>query len=464
MNDTHDSFLKENYTILNSLGMGGYGEAFLAEEKVTKTKVVIKNVKLETMEDHSRPKELMLQEGEVLSKLSHPNIVKCITTHITKNNVYIVMEYASGGDLKLKMKQAQNNPFSEEKILNWIIQISDAVKYLHNNKIIHRDLKLNNIFLTEDEQIKLGDFGVARVFKTEDENEAQTQVGTDSYLSPEIVEGKPYGYETDNWSLGIILFELIKHRNPFASKNRFKTFNNIVNAKTPDVSGTIYSKDLTDLIPQLLKKNPTERLHLDKLIEICKNLLNKINSKKKIKFANGEYEGGMKNNKREGFGKFEYNNGDVYKGEWKNDKKNGKGILMYKCGNIYDGEWKDDFKEGEKCKFTYNNGDYYEGGYRKNLRFGKGKFHFKNGDICEGYFKDNEINGKGIKKFSNGASYDGDFKNGEITGTGIFTYTDKSKYEGEMLNGYKNGKGIFIDIFGKKKEGIWKNDEEISVH
>ena len=119
------------------------------------------------------------------------------------------MEYADGGDLQSKIKAAREEKkyLSEDEILNIFTQICLAIKHLHDRKILHRDLKSQNIFLTKAGIVKLGDFGIAKVLSHTKEN-VQTIVGTPYYLSPEIVENKPYNHKSDIWSLGILLYEM----------------------------------------------------------------------------------------------------------------------------------------------------------------------------------------------------------------------------------------------------------------
>jgi NIMA (never in mitosis gene a)-related kinase 1/4/5 len=120
------------------------------------------------------------------------------------------------GDLAEKIKQQKERKcyFSEDKILDWFTQICLAIKHVHDRKILHRDLKAQNIFVMKNGLLKLGDFGIARVLnKTSDM--ASTVVGTPYYLSPEIVQSNKYGFATDIWSLGVVLYELCALRPPF---------------------------------------------------------------------------------------------------------------------------------------------------------------------------------------------------------------------------------------------------------
>ena len=141
----------------------------------------------------------LMQEASILQSLNHPNIVHFKELIVDNKNdyIHIVMEYADGGDLSQKIRSQKGKLFTESQILHWFYQICQAIRYLHENKkIIHRDIKSSNIFLTKNNQIKLGDFGIAkRLNKTF--SKAHTIVGTPYYLSPEIINNEPYDYKSD---------------------------------------------------------------------------------------------------------------------------------------------------------------------------------------------------------------------------------------------------------------------------
>uniref|UniRef100_A0A8D3AED7 non-specific serine/threonine protein kinase n=1 Tax=Scophthalmus maximus TaxID=52904 RepID=A0A8D3AED7_SCOMX len=125
------------------------------------------------------------------------------------------MEYCDGGDLMKKIKMQRGIPFTEQQIVGWFIQICLGLKHIHDKKILHRDIKAQNIFLTDGGmKAKLGDFGIARMLNNTMEL-ARTCVGTPYYLSPEICESRPYNNKTDIWSLGCVLYELCTLRHPF---------------------------------------------------------------------------------------------------------------------------------------------------------------------------------------------------------------------------------------------------------
>lgn len=163
-----------------------------------------------------------IKEAKILEVLQHPNIIRFKEVYKTKKGqLCIVMDYADGGDLQKKIKEARDagmNYLKEEQILNWFTQICLAMKHCHDRKILHRDLKSGNIFLTSNGIVKLGDFGIAKVLSNTVEK-AVTIVGTPYYLSPEIINNKPYSFKSDLWSLGVLLYEMCALKPPFNGAN-----------------------------------------------------------------------------------------------------------------------------------------------------------------------------------------------------------------------------------------------------
>lgn len=134
-----------------------------------------------------REKKEVLQEARLLEVLQHPNIVKFIEVYKTKKGkLCIIMDFADGGDLAGKVKQQMGRPFPESQILDWFTQLCLGMKHIHDRKIIHRDLKGQNVFLTKKGIVQIGDFGIAKVL-SQTLAKARTCVGTPYYLSPEIV-------------------------------------------------------------------------------------------------------------------------------------------------------------------------------------------------------------------------------------------------------------------------------------
>jgi NIMA (never in mitosis gene a)-related kinase 1/4/5 len=173
-------------------------------------------------------------------------------------NLFITMDYCDGGDLYTKLRSCRGgSPLCEDQILDWFVQITLALKHVHDRKILHRDLKSQNIFLMRDGMVKLGDFGVAKVLASTMEL-ARTAIGTPYYMSPEICENKPYNNKSDVWSLGCVLYEVINLKNAFEA-NDIRSLINRIARGTYDPVNPRYSYELRNLVASMLKKNPRER-------------------------------------------------------------------------------------------------------------------------------------------------------------------------------------------------------------
>ena len=128
------------------------------------------------------------------------------------------MIFPLGGDLSQKIKERRGQYFGEDQVLDWFTQICLGMKHIHDRKIIHRDLKGQNVFLTKKGIIQIGDFGIAKVLAAT-VAKARTSVGTPYYLSPEVVQSQPYSLSTDVWSMGVMLYEMCALKPPFDAKS-----------------------------------------------------------------------------------------------------------------------------------------------------------------------------------------------------------------------------------------------------
>ena len=190
-------------------------EVSLLENKENKQKIIMKENDIEKLNE--KEKEMSEQEGKILLKLKHPNIINCYGFYYEKDKIIILIEYAEGGDLFNKIENQKNKNknkyFKEEEIIDWFIEICEGIKYIHSNNIIHRDLKPQNIFFNKDNHIKIGDFGISK--QLINKYYASTKIGSENYLSPEIIQDQSYDYKRDIWNLGIILYELTQLKHHF---------------------------------------------------------------------------------------------------------------------------------------------------------------------------------------------------------------------------------------------------------
>lgn len=244
----------EKYEIKNELGGGSFGKVFLAKIIKTDELCAIKEINMSLLADEQ--KEKAFQEVQFLASLKHPNIVSHIESFQENGNLYIVMEYVDGGDLSHKIAAAEK-PFTEDQILSIFIQICLALRYVHDQKIVHRDIKPQNVFLTKVNVVKLGDFGVARTLENS-QDLAHTVIGTPFYLSPEIWSNAPYNSKTDIWSLGCILYEMCALKRPFQGRTAQQLFAAVIRGHYEKLSRD-YSQSLRNLVYSMLSPNPVAR-------------------------------------------------------------------------------------------------------------------------------------------------------------------------------------------------------------
>lgn len=206
-------------------------------------------------------------EAKVMSAFDHPNIIKFKEVYTTTNGkLNIVMNYADGGDLSSKLKSQRGRLFSENEILDIFVQICLAIKHVHDRKVLHRDIKGQNIFLMKNGMIKLGDFGISKVL-TSTIDKARTMVGTPYYLSPEIVEGKPYNFKSDVWSLGVLLYELCTLKPPFDGSSIRQLGMNIVRGTYPPLPAH-FTKELKGLVAGQLTVDPNKRPTVGQMLKM----------------------------------------------------------------------------------------------------------------------------------------------------------------------------------------------------
>ncbi|NWH32930.1 NEK3 kinase, partial [Chloropsis hardwickii] len=244
----------EGYKVLKVLGEGSFGRALLVHHRISDQKYVMKEIK---KKKSSSGVENSRKEAVLLAKMKHPNIVAFKESFEADGHLYIVMEYCDDGDLMQKIKHQGGNLFPEDTILHWFVQMCLAVKYIHDKRVLHRDIKSKNVFLTQSGKVKLGDFGSARLL-AHPMSYACTYVGTPYYVPPEIWESLPYNNKSDIWSLGCILYELCTLKHPFQA-NSWKHLILKICKGSYDPLPSHYSYELHYLIKQMFKRNPQNR-------------------------------------------------------------------------------------------------------------------------------------------------------------------------------------------------------------
>ena len=260
-----DKIIINNYTIIERIGVGSYGRIY----KVKKHNqiYVLKEIPINNNVDNDKI-ESVKNEADILSSLTNKYIVKYFENFKMGQNIYIVMEYCERGDLctymsKRKKNKKQNYFFSEDFIWKLFIQISIGLYHIHSKKILHRDIKTLNIFLTKELNGKIGDLGVAKTLEGTDH--AMTFIGTPYYVSPEMCQNKPYNEKSDIWALGCILYELITFCHPFTASNQAALFLKILYGNYVPLPERT-SKDLVNMVKFILQKNYIKRPTMKEII------------------------------------------------------------------------------------------------------------------------------------------------------------------------------------------------------
>ena len=278
----------DNYFKIEKIGIGGGGNSvYIVKNLNTGKKFALKKIII----NNDCPEEMQgcLNEINIFKQLNHPYLIKYEDSFLHKNKICIIMEYAEDKDLETKIKnyKSKNLKIPENEIWKYFLQIISGISYLHSNKIIHRDIKGQNILLSKG-NVKIGDFGTSK--RMENTNSfTDTSLGTPLFLSPEICKGKPYNFKSDNWMIGCVLFQLMNLEYPFKGNNLPILMKHIIENPIPEIIFD-YSDELKFLVKNLLKKNMDERISIN-------DILNRPFVKEKIKSLNIYFDNNHKINK-----------------------------------------------------------------------------------------------------------------------------------------------------------------------
>ena len=251
---------QENFVVVKNIGNNNICHCYLIRSTETNDQYAYKKINISDSNDESVKR--IKNDVDILKKLNHPNVILFVNAFFSddQKTLFLFTEYADGGNLQIKLdenKKKKKN-FDEGTLLDWLMQISLALKYIHENNIMHRDIKPSNIFLIKN-IAKLGDFGVAKVLNSKLKH-TKTMVATPQYLAPEIINKQNYSYKADIWSLGITFYQLMYLTYPFEGKTDEEIQKNIVAGKRKEISNPFsYDSKLVELINKMLSKRPEER-------------------------------------------------------------------------------------------------------------------------------------------------------------------------------------------------------------
>lgn len=261
--NTGEPYIKK-YKKIRLLGKGGFARCYELFDEETHKSYAVKIIK-KTSLIKSRTKQKLISEIKIHKSLNHENIVKFEHYFEDAENVYVLLELCYNQTLHELVKRRKK--LTELEAQYYVFYIVKTLQYLHNLKIIHRDLKLANIFLTENMQIKLGDFGLATQLEFDGERK-RSLCGTPNYIAPEILNGKTgHSFEVDIWCIGIILYILLIGKPPFETNNALETYKRIKSKNFSFPQGERISIPAKELIESILVTEPYKRPSLQEILE-----------------------------------------------------------------------------------------------------------------------------------------------------------------------------------------------------
>jgi serine/threonine protein kinase/tetratricopeptide (TPR) repeat protein len=270
-----------HYRIVEKLGEGGMGVVYKAHDTKLDRTVALKFLPSHLGADETE-KQRFLNEAKAASALDHTNICSIYSIEETnEGNLFIVMAYYEGMSLKEKIEQG---PLPLKDVVNYSLQIASGLQKAHEKGIVHRDLKPANIFITNDDQIKIIDFGLARVAERTLLTKSGTTLGTVPYMSPEQAQGHKVDHRTDIWSLGVVMYEMITGQRPFKSEYDTALVYSLINEDPEPVTGVRSGvpMELERIINKCLEKDSGDRYqHVDELIVDLRKVERELSSGKR---------------------------------------------------------------------------------------------------------------------------------------------------------------------------------------
>ena len=248
----------ENYILEEKIGEGSFGQVYKAQHTKTGEHFAIKVIPKSATRNNKLMRRQLKNETQILGQTRHRNLMHLHKSFETERNYYLVLDYCPEGDLEKFILKNTIKFFSEFEALSIIKQIMNGFQELRRKNVMHRDLKLENIFI-KGQTVVLGDFGAAKVVR----NMTTTTVGTPTNMAPEILKGDDYNHKSDLWSIGIVLYRLLIGKSPFYALNigALKHMAVTKSGKNLDFKGkTHFCEHVKDLLRKLLEPEPKERI------------------------------------------------------------------------------------------------------------------------------------------------------------------------------------------------------------
>ena len=250
----------EFYRAGKMLGRGAFGKVSLGMHKLSRKLVALKSINKEFMTDEKQKSKVMHEVG-ILLRLRHQSVVKLYETFETKRHMLLAMELCAGGDLLNYVRKRKKLDEDVAKVI--FRQIIEGLGYIHRKRILHRDIKLDNILLDGKGNVKIADFGVSKLVKPGDVMHEQS--GTPAYIAPEILKEEGYmGFKADIWSAGVVFYAMLCGTVPFKASNMKELHKMIIKGKY-NLKEEI-SDDAKSLLRSMLETDPKRRITIQKIL------------------------------------------------------------------------------------------------------------------------------------------------------------------------------------------------------
>lgn len=249
----------DDFQILKTIGQGSYGKVFQVRCKANNKIYAMKVMKKQFLFAENAITSTKA-ERQVMVTMRHPFIMEMYCALQSPERVGFIMKFINGGQLFFHLRN--DVIFDEDKCRYYIAELVVALEHLHNHDIVHRDLKPENILISSEGHIVLTDFGLSKIFDTK-EGKTTTACGTYEYMSPEMIKGVKYGKETDWWSVGVLLFDMLNGKPPFRHPNQKELFKLILTKKL--TYANYWSAPTVAILKRLLEREAPKRIKIKEL-------------------------------------------------------------------------------------------------------------------------------------------------------------------------------------------------------
>jgi serine/threonine protein kinase len=255
------------YTVLEEIDRGSMGVVYLGHDPYIDRQVALKVAFLDELNDPEsgeRYRKMFFNEAHTAGLLTHPNVINIFDAGVDEDNCYIVMEYIEGGNT-LKQYCRSDNLLPINTVVEIIFKCAKALDYAHRQGVVHRDIKPSNILVTPDQDVKIGDFSIAHIHKADSTTTQMSgMMGSPRYMSPEQLREEHVTNQTDIYSLGIVMYELLTGRQAFPAENFSRLVNMILNDEVTPITEcrTDLPQSLSHIVSKALEKDVAERYQM----------------------------------------------------------------------------------------------------------------------------------------------------------------------------------------------------------